>query len=408
MVESYDVVVIGSGSGGAVVTRRLVDAGLQVCLVEAGGPDENPAIHDPARVWDLWGSPEDWAYTTVPQAGCHGRELYFARGKVLGGTSCFNGMIYIRGNRLDYDGWAEAGCTGWGYEDVLPFFKRSEDYSRGESEYHGAGGPLRVTADYEPHPLTASVVEAAQEIGIPYTNDHNGVSQDGVGYCHLMIKDNIRQSQAVAFLRPVMEAPNLTVLTRTRARRLLFENGRCVGVETDGGEVRAEHEVVVCAGAIDSPKLLMLSGIGRADALARLEIEVVSDLPGVGANLQDHMLAPVIYSSTRPVPPVVPGTQGMHAHLFDRSKPGLAVPDTQPLFFHVPAYEPWMEGPPDAYTLMGALVRPESRGTLTLASADPDDPPLIDAAFLAEEADVDVLEWSFNQVREIGRAAATR
>jgi choline dehydrogenase len=403
---SYDVIVVGSGSGGAVVARRVVDAGARVCVLEAGGPDENPAIHDPARVWELWGSPDDWAYKTLPQPACHDRQLNFPRGRVLGGTSCLNGMIYIRGNRLDYDDWAAAGCAGWGYEDVLPFFKRSEDFSRGESEYHGTGGPLRVTADYEPHPLTAAMVEGAQEVGIPYNDDHNGASQDGVGFCHLMIKDNVRQNQALAFLRPVMEAANLTVLTRTRARRLLIEDGRCVGVEIGGGELRAEHEVVVCAGAIDSPKLLMLSGIGRADDLRRLGIDVVADLPGVGENLQDHMLAPVIYSSARPVPPVVPGTQGMHAHLFARSRPDLPVPDTQPLFFHIPAYEPWMEGPPDAFTLMGALVRPESRGTVSLASADPDDPPLIDAAFLTEEADLDALEWSFNQVREISRASA--
>ena len=406
MPERYDVIVIGSGSGGAVVARRLVDAGASVCVLEAGGLDENPAIHDPGRLWELWGGLEDWAYRTVSQPGCNGRELDIPRGKVLGGSSCLNGVIYIRGHRSDFDAWADAGCTGWNYEDVLPLFRRSEDFSRGESEYHGAGGPLRVTADYEPHPLHAAVVEAAQEIGIPFNDDHNGAVQDGVGYCQLMVKDDIRQSQTVAFLRPVMDDPNLTVLTRTRALRLVLEGSRCVGVETTAGELRAEHEVVVSAGAIESPKLLMLSGIGPAAGLARAGVEVAVDLPGVGENLHDHLLSPVICSSSRPMPAVVPGTTPLHAHLFARSRGDLPAPDTQPLIFHVPAYLPGMEGPPDGFTLMAGMIRPQSRGRITLASADPEAPPVVDPAYLAEAADVDALQWSFDQVREIGRASA--
>jgi choline dehydrogenase len=406
VTQSYDVVVIGSGSGGAVVARRLVDAGLSVCVIEAGGLDENPAIHDPGRLWELWGCPDDWAYTTVPQSGCNGRQLDIPRGKVLGGSSSLNGMIYIRGHRSDYDAWAADGCEGWGYEDVLPLFKRSEDFSRGESEYHGAGGPLRVTADYEPHPLHAAAVAAAQEIGIPFNDDHNGPAQDGVGYCQLTVKDGVRQSQTVAFLRPVLDAPNLTVLTGTRARRLLLENGRCVGVDVGGREVRAEQEVVVCGGAIESPKLLMLSGIGPADGLARVGVDVAVDLPGVGENLHDHLLSPVICSSSRPMPPVVAGTTPLHAHLFARSRPDLPAPDTQPLVFHVPAYLPGMEGPPDGFTLMAGMIRPRSRGRLTLASADADDPPAIDPGYLEEVSDVDALQWSLDQVREIARAGA--
>jgi choline dehydrogenase len=406
VAESFDVIVVGSGSGGAVVARRLVDAGARVCVIEAGGLDENPAIHDPGRLWELWGGSDDWAYTTVPQPGCNGRSLDIPRGRVLGGSSCLNGMIYIRGHRSDYDGWAAEGCEGWGYEDVLPLFKRSEDFSRGESEYHGAGGLLRVTADYEPHPLQAAAVDAAQEVGIPLNDDHNGPTQDGVGYCHLLIKDGVRQSQTVAFLRPVLDAPNLTVMTRTRARRLLLEGGRCVGVDIGGRELRAEQEVVVSAGTIESPKLLMLSGIGSAAELELLGIDVAVDLPGVGENLHDHVLSPVVCSSSRPMPPVVPGTTPLHVHLFARSREDLPAPDTQPLFFHVPAYLPGMEGPPDGFTLLGAVIRPQSRGRLTLASTDPDAPPTIDPAYLAEEADVDALTWSLDQVREISRASA--
>jgi len=403
---TFDVVVVGAGSGGAVVARRLVDAGASVCVIEAGGLDLNPAIHDPGRLWELWGSPDDWAYRTVPQPGCNGRELDIPRGRVLGGSSCLNGMIYIRGHAGDYDAWAAAGCAGWGYEDVLPLFKRSEDFSRGASEYHGAGGPLRVTADYEPHPLLAAAVGAAQEIGIPFTDDHNGAVQDGVGYCHLLVRDGVRQSQAVAFLKPVLDAPNLTVLTGTRARRLVLEGGRCVGVDVGGSEIRAAHEVVLAAGTIESPKLLLLSGIGPAGELSRAGVEVAVDLPGVGRNLHDHVLSPVVCSSSRPVPPVVPGTTPLHAHLFARSRGDLPAPDTQPLVFHVPAYLPGMEGPPDGFTLMAGMIRPQSRGSLTLASDDPGDPPAIDPAYLAEEADVDALQWSLEQVREIGRAGA--
>jgi choline dehydrogenase len=204
----------------------------------------------------------------------------------------------------------------------------------------------------------------------------------------------------------VIGAPNLTVLTRTRARTLVIENGRCVGVETSAGGLRAEHEVVVAAGTIESPKLLMLSGVGPAAELARHGVDVAVDLPGVGENLHDHLLSPVVCSSSRPMPPVVPGTTPLHVHLFARSRGDLPAPDTQPLVFHVPAYLPGMEGPADGFTLMAGMIRPASRGRLTLASADPDAAPVIDPAFLAEEADVDALQWSLGQVREIARAGA--
>jgi len=408
--ESYDVVVVGSGSAGSVIARRLVDAGVRVCLLEAGGSDDNPAIHDPARVMDLQGSSDDWDYVTVPQAGCAGRELHIPRGKVLGGSSAINGMIYVRGHRSDYDHWAYLGNPGWGYDDVLPLFKRSEDFDGGESHYHGAGGELRVQASYEPHPLLADVVAGAQEAGVPFNADHNGAELDGVCYTQLMIKDGLRQSQWVAFLKPVLDAPNLTVLTRTYARRLLFEGGRCVGVDIgrNGGveRVHAEHEVIVCAGTLESPKLLQLSGIGSGETLRPLGIDVVVDLPGVGANLHDHALVPIIYASPRSVPPAVPGLQPLHAHLFARSKPGLTVPDIQPLFWHIPLYFPGMTGPPDGFTLMSGLIRPASRGSVTIRSADPEDRPLVDPAFLACAADVDALERGFELCREIADTGA--
>ena len=408
--DTYDVVVVGSGSAGSVIARRLVDAGVRVCVLEAGPQDENPAIHDPTRLMELQGSADDWDYVTVPQPGCGGRELHIPRGRVLGGSSAINGMIYIRGHRLDYDHWAYLGNPGWAYEDVLPLFKRSEDFDGGESEYHGAGGLLRVQADYEPHPLLADVVAGAQETGIPFNPDHNGAELDGVGFAQLMIKDGRRQSQWVAFLAPVADAPNLTVLTGTYARRLLFDGERCTGVEVarNGAieEIGAEHEVIVCAGTLESPKLLQLSGIGDGVELRALGIEVLVDLPGVGANLHDHSLVPLVYSAGRAVPPTLTGIQPLHAHFFARSRPGLSVPDLQPLLWHIPLYFPGMTGPPDGFTLMSGLVRPAGRGSVRLRSADPGDRPLVDPGFLACEADVDALERGIEMCREIAGAPA--
>lgn len=408
----FDVVVVGSGSAGAVVARRLVDAGVRVCLLEAGLPDDNPAIHDPGRLFELWDSPQDWGYRTVSQASCAGRRLHWPRGKVLGGSSALNGMIYIRGHAGDYDGWASLGNPGWGYRDVLPLFKRSEDFDRGASEYHGQGGPMRVATRYEPHPVLAAAVAAAQEAGIPFNDDHNGPELDGVGYCQLMIKNGRRHGTAAAFLRPVLGSPDLTVLTGARALRLVFQGTRCVGVELarDGATetVGAEHEVVVCAGTIESPRLLMLSGIGDAAELRRLGIDVLADLPGVGKNLHDHVLSPVIFSASRPVPPTVPGLQPLHAHLFWRSRSGLAGPDIQPLFFHLPMYlaDEGMAGPADGFTLMAGIIRPTSRGSLQLASADPGDEPLLDPAYLESGADVDAMVAALELCREIGRQQA--
>jgi choline dehydrogenase len=405
-----DVVVVGSGSGGAVVARRLADAGAEVVLLEAGGADLNPAIHDPGRLFELWDSEWDWGYRTLPQAACAGRELHWPRGKVLGGSSALNGMIYARGHRSDYDTWAYLGNEGWGYDDVLPLFRRSEDFDRGASAYHGAGGPMHVLSRYEPHPAIAALTAAAQEAGVPFNDDHNGERLEGVALCQLTIKDGVRHSTAVAFLAPVADAPNLTVLTGAHAQRLLFEGQRCVGVElVRNGEIariRAEGEVIVCGGTVESPKLLLLSGIGAADELARLGIGVVADVPGVGRNLHDHLLSPVIHRASRPVPPPLPGLQPLHSHLFAHSRPGLPGPDIQPLFFHLPLYLEGMEGPPDGYTLMAGAIRPASRGTLRLASADPAAPPLIDPALLSCDVDVDALVAAIELCREIGGQAA--
>jgi choline dehydrogenase len=408
----FDVVVVGSGSAGAVVARRLVDLGVHVLVLEAGGVDENPAVHDPGRLFELWGSEEDWAYETVPQPGCGGRALSLPRGRVLGGSSALNGMIYVRGHRSDYDAWAGHGNTGWAYDDVLPLFRRSEDFDRGPSDFHGAGGPMRVIADYEPHPVNAAVVAAAQEAGIPYNDDCNGVEPDGVGFAQLTIKDRRRHGTAEAFLRPVLQAENLTVRTDARALRLRFEGDRCVGVDVERGgcveAVHAEHEVVVACGTIESPRLLMLSGIGNAPDLAALGIEVRSHLRGVGDNLHDHVLAPVIFAASQPVPPPLPGLQALHSQAFWRSRPGLTGPDVQPLFFHLPMYLPdaGMEGPPDGYTLMAGIVRPGSRGSVRLTSAEPGAALAIDPGYMSRDADVETMVDAIELCREIGSQPA--
>lgn len=408
---SFDFVVIGSGSGGSVVARRLVDAGAAVAVVEAGRRPSDPAIDDPGRWAELPGSPGDWGYETAPQAGCAGRRLAWPRGKVLGGTSSMNGLAHIRGHRLDYDGWAYHGAPGWCWEDVLPLFRRSEDCDLGPSEYRGAGGPLPVTTRYPRHPVLESAVAAAQEAGIPFNPDHNGPELDGVGYSQLTMRDGVRATAWSAFLEPVAARPNLTLITEARALRLRLAAGRCTGVEVerDGRTelVEASGEVVVCAGALDSPQLLLRSGIGPAAELAELGIERRVDLPGVGRNLHDHLLVPVIFSSPQAIPERVAGVTQLHAHLFWRSRPGLVVPDTQPLFFHLPLYRAEdMGGPEDGYTLMGGLIRVESRGELRLVSADPDVPPLLDPRYLSADADLEALTASVELVREIGRQPA--
>jgi choline dehydrogenase len=268
-----------------------------------------------------------------------------------------------------------------------------------------------VKSEYPRHPLIESMVAASQEAGIAYNPDHNGAELDGVGWSQLTMRDGVRATAWSAFLAPVADRPNLTIVANTRALRLRLEGGRCVGVEVerDGRVelVRASGEVVVCAGALDSPRLLLLSGVGPADELAALGIEPLVDLGGVGRNLHDHLLCPVIVSSPRPVPPCVPGVTQLHAHLFWRSRPGLVVPDTQPLCFHLPLYRAEdMSGPTDGYTLMGGLIRVESRGELRLVSADPTVAPAFDPRCLTAEADVEALTASVELVREIARQPA--
>jgi choline dehydrogenase len=382
-----------------------------VLLVEAGGEDRNPAIHDPGRAHELWLGPEDWGYHTVPQAHANGRRLHWPRGKVLGGSSSLNGCIWVRGAREDWDHWAYLGNAGWSWEDVLPVFLRIEDFDGGPSELHATGGPQRVAAAWQPDPIHVSVMEAIQATGIVFNADYNSGKLDGAAWMQLTLRDGRRHSAAGAYLNPVRNHPGLTLVMRAHARRLVIEGGRCTGLEwqRDGAVERASAgEVVVCAGTIESPRLLMLSGIGPAGHLREHGIAAVADLPGVGANLHDHILSPVIFSAEREIGPPTPGLPPAQVHFWSRSKPGLVAPDLQPLHFQVPMYEKWMEGPPNGFSLMAGMVRPVSGGTIRLTGPDPWDELLIDPATFACEADAEGLEAAVELCREIGRADALR
>lgn len=407
----YDYVIVGAGSAGCVLACRLTeDPAVKVLLLEAGGPDKKQEIQVPAAFGKLFKSEIDWAYETEPQPHMLERRMYWPRGKVLGGSSSINAMIYSRPNRRDHDAWADLGIRGWSYSDVLPYYKKSENFERGANEYHGAGGPLNVTYLRSPNSLSYKFLEAAQEVGIPYNEDFNAAQQEGVGHFQVTQKGGRRHSAAAAFLRPALARPNLTVRTHATALRILFDRGRASGVafahEGKTEEARAGREVILAGGAINSPQLLMLSGIGPADHLRAHDIPVVADLPGVGANLQDHLLIGVEYELTRPVglfnadtiPNILrflvlrsgPLTSNVaEVGGFIRTRSGVDVPDVELLF--APAFymnhgfdNPQAHG----FALGVAIQHPESRGEIRLRSKDPFAAPLIQPNYLAAESDL--------------------
>jgi choline dehydrogenase len=404
----YDYVIVGAGSAGCVVANRLgEDPAVKVAVIEAGPPDDAPEIHMPLAFGPNLTSDWDWALFSEPEPGLDHRRNYLPRGRVLGGSSSLNAMIYIRGNRADYDEWAAMGFEGWGYEDVLPYFKRAEDNERGPSYYHGVGGPLSVSESRSMHPVVETWIEAAGQVGSPHNEDLNGATQEGAGRFQLTQRDGRRCSTAVAYLHPAVARGNVDVMTDTRAYRILFEGDRAVGVEVMRGgvldQIRAEREVILSAGAYHSPQLLMLSGVGPNEGLAPLGIETRHELP-VGQNLQDHpMLNFVVltdkgslisaatpeafaqYEADGSGPCTSNGGEGGG---FVRTRDGLEAPDVQ---FHIGClllHEEFLGVPfDDAYTFGPVVVKPTSRGQVTLRSPVPHARPRILHNYLQTEED---------------------
>lgn len=430
-VESFDYIIAGGGSAGCVLASRLSeDPSVRVLLVEAGPTDRNPYIHLPAGFAKLTGTAANWGYSTVPQHNVGSREMWYPQGRVLGGGSSINAQVYTRGHAKDYDEWsAQEGLAGWSFRDVLPYFRRAEDNETFSNEFHGTGGPLGVRDQINPHPITKVFVRAAQEAGLPFNADFNGSRQEGCGLYQVTQRDGRRCSAAVGYLRPVMHRPNLTVLTGAHSTRIQIENGRAVGVEiayASGrarGVLRAEREVIVTAGAIGSPKLLLLSGIGPADQLRSLGIPVIHDLPGVGANLQDHMDVYVVseltgdYSYDKYLQLHKQAWAGLEYLLF---KTGPAAsnlaeggafwfadsqarsPDIQFHFMVGSGLEHGLEKLKNCgVTLNSAFLRPRARGSVRLRNSDPFAPPLIDPNYWGDAYDRKISIEGFRIARRI-------
>ncbi|MBU9511820.1 GMC family oxidoreductase N-terminal domain-containing protein [Burkholderia multivorans] len=372
---SFDYVIVGAGSAGSVLARRLVDAGMRVLVLEAGPPDTLAAIHDPTKAAFLWHTPVDWSFTTRAQSHSLDTTVYWPRGKTLGGSSSINGMMYVRGLPVDYDNWVAAGATGWGWKDVQPYFRKSERcHATGLSAAHGTDGLLDVTQP-EPTPLARAFVDASVQAGLRHVIDYNdGEDSSGVSFPQFTITPaGERASAWECYVRPIAASDRLTVLTGAQVLNVVIEKGVATGVRYlhDGKplHVRAVREVLLSAGSIMSPAILMHSGIGPASQLRKLGIKVVADVPGVGANLHDHLVCPLLWSSRRPV--AMGGTSGMNAHLFHKSHPSLAAPDTQSLLFTMPVPVPDYPKVEQGFTLYAGLDRPYSRGAPVAAQREP-------------------------------------
>lgn len=426
-----DYIVIGGGSAGCVLASRLTeDPSIRVALIEAGGVDKSVLIHCPAGVAGLGNTPMNWAFDTVPMAGLQGRRGYQPRGRVLGGSSSVNAMVYIRGHRFDYDNWAAQGNAGWSYDEVLPYFKRAEDNSRGADAFHGSGGPLGVSDLRNPNPFAFHFVEAGVQAGYARTPDFNGERQEGMGVYQATQRNGERCSAAKAYLTPNLGRSNLQAITDAQVQRIVVEQGRAVGVQyLQGGqlqELRAGREVLLSAGALQSPQVLMLSGIGPAAHLQEHGIAPVLDLPGVGQNLQDHPDGLIVVKAPH-IKDLFGLSLGMPFRMlrgileWRRARTGLLTTNYAESggFIRTDAGE---DGPPDiqmifviakiedhgrkvlwgnGYSCHIDLLRPKSRGSVRLAGSDPARPPLIDPNFLSHPDDMQRMVKGFKAMRRI-------
>ncbi len=432
----YDYLIVGAGSAGCVLANRLsADPNRQVCLLEAGPEDASPWIHIPAGLFFMMRSKTlNWRYRTEPQSALYDRRLFWPRGKTLGGSSSSNAMVYTRGHRRDYDHWAELGNRGWSYAELLPLFKRAQHQERGPSEYHGVGGPLNVADLRQQSEISQVFIRAAGQVGYPLSDDFNGAEQEGIGFYQVTQKDGQRCSSARAYLHPILQRPNLTILTNALASRVLIEGQRAVGVaylDRSGQtvEVRARREVVLAGGAINSPQLLLLSGVGPRAELERHGIPVAHELPGVGQNLQDHLDIVVAHRDRRRasygfalsfLPRLIKGIVDYVRHRrgfltsnlaeaggFVKTDLGLPLPNIQ---YHLTSTilddhgrRIWHGY---GYSLHACDLRPKSRGALTLNSADPRDPPALQPNYLSHPDDLETLLAAVKTCRKILAAPA--
>jgi choline dehydrogenase len=434
-MKSFDYIIVGAGSAGCVLANRLTaDPSIEVLLVEAGGRDKSLMIHMPAGIPALLGkpNPHNWYFDTEGQQHLNNRRLYWPRGRGWGGSSSINGMIYIRGHARDYDRWRQMDLEGWSFADVLPYFKRAEANENGANEFHGGAGPLHVSNGRSVNPLFRAFVEAGQEAGHPFTPDFNGRAQEGFGPYQLTIREGRRWSAAKAYLHPALERPNLTVESLAHVTRVLFEGSRAVGIEyvqkKQTVNARASREVILSGGTVNTPQVLMLSGVGDAEVLNRFDIPVQADLKGVGKNLQDHLDCSIQYESSQPITLysqanplnaaktglqyLLFGTglatgQGLEAGAFLKSRPDLETPDLQIHFITALMFD-HTRRKADRHGFMAHVcqLRPESRGYISLKSADPFAPPLIQPNYLEAEEDRRALREGVKLTREVFAQAA--
>jgi choline dehydrogenase len=423
----YDYIIIGAGSAGCTIANRLAeDQALRILVIEAGPPDNSFLLKMPAGFANLGEkSPYNWRYETTPQKNCNDRRMLWPRGKTLGGSSSINAMLYVRGHAWDYDHWRQLGLQGWSYADVLPFFKKAEHNERGPNEFHGGEGPLNVADQIEPNKLNEAFLHACGEAGYKRIEDFNGAQQEGIGYYQVTQRNRERWSAASAYLRPAVERNrnNVHVISDALVERIILDKTRAMGVRywhKGRDEVaRCSREIILSGGAVNSPQLLMLSGIGPADHLKSVGIHPLHDLPGVGANLQDHLDAAILqFCKTRDTYDTAnqllslyrywkdkkgPGTSPIaESGGFISTRPGLAAPDIQLHFLPVLVVDHGRTRmKKNGYSLHVCTLRPESRGTIGLRSSDPKEHPLIDANYLAERRDLDTLIDGVKIGREI-------